>query len=158
MKKWILAIMIAVLAIAAVSLVNLYRTTLDPEKERADEASSVALENTEMESVGKVEHFHGTSAYHVVSGTDGSGQRMFAWIPDNHDGEPIVRYEKEGISKGQVIDFFNKEVNPRKIIDVRLGIEENVPVWEVSYIDRKDRISYYYLAFKDGTFIKRYRL
>ncbi len=158
MKKWILGILIAILAVVTISVVHLYRSTLGPEKEISEKAAAAAIEKTNMQAAGKVEHFHGSSAYHVVSGTDGSGKRMIAWIPDHGSRKPIVRYEKDGISKKKVIDFFNKEVNPRKIIDIRLGIEENIPVWEVSYVDRKDRISYYYLAFKDGTFIKRYRL
>ena len=41
---------------------------------------------------------------------------------------------------------------------VKLGFENDVPLWEVTYIDDDNRYSYYYLEFKDGKFLRRYSI
>ncbi|WP_257063101.1 hypothetical protein [Priestia megaterium] len=42
---------------------------------------------------------------------------------------------------------------------MRLGIENKKPLWEVTYVDKdKKHLTYYYLDFSSGEFIKRYSL
>ncbi len=47
---------------------------------------------------------------------------------------------------------------PKEIMKVKLGFENDVPLWEVTYIDDDNRYSYYYLEFKDGKFLRRYSI
>ncbi|MFP3393521.1 peptidase M4, partial [Brevibacillus sp. SIMBA_076] len=47
---------------------------------------------------------------------------------------------------------------PKEILKAKLGFENNIPLWEVTYIDDDNRYSYYYLEFKDGNFLRRYSI
>ena len=44
------------------------------------------------------------------------------------------------------------KVSLKEILKVKLGVENNIPLWEVTYIDDDNRYSYYNLAFQDGQF------
>lgn len=75
--------------------------------------------------------------------------------------ETIVRKKSEGISEKEALQRTIEQVGddskehkskPKEILKIKLGFENNIPLWEVTYIDDENRYSYYYLAFKDGQF------
>jgi uncharacterized protein YpmB len=78
-----------------------------------------------------------------------------AWVPEK-TGNVIVKKIKSGVSKQEAIAKLKAERNPKEIISAKLGMEKGVPLWELTYIDDDNRYSFYYLSFKDGTFLKRY--
>ena len=41
---------------------------------------------------------------------------------------------------------------PKQIVKVKLGAENDIPLWEITYIDQEDRYTYYYLEFQNGEY------
>lgn len=75
--------------------------------------------------------------------------------------------KSEGISEKEALQRTIEQVGddskehkskPKEILKIKLGFENNIPLWEVTYIDDENRYSYYYLAFKDGQFLRRYSI
>ena len=69
--------------------------------------------------------------------------------------------KSEGISEKDALQRTIEQVGdeskepkskPKEILKVKLGVENNIPLWEVTYIDDDNRYSYYNLAFQDGQF------
>ena len=106
-----------------------------------------------------VDYYNGKSAYIVVQGTDEKENNLSFGCLRKRD--TVVRKKSEGISEKEAIQRTIEQVGneskeskskPKEIMKVKLGFENDVPLWEVTYIDDDNRYSYYYLEFKDGKF------
>lgn len=61
------------------------------------------------------------------------------------------------VSQKRDLKHCQEKLNPQKIISVKLGMEKNVPLWEVTYLDESERFNYDYYDFKTGEWLKYYR-
>lgn len=157
MKKWMI-VFIIFFGLIVIWGVTIYQGALSPEKTAAKKAIERAEQEVGEIQVNDVEHYYGTKAYHIVQGVTEDGVERVIWVPDEGDTDLIVKKADDGIGLQAVRDQVFQEVNPREIIDIRLGVEEKIPVWEVTYIDQQDRYSYYYMDFEEGIFVKRYSI
>jgi uncharacterized protein YpmB len=82
------------------------------------------------------------------------GESIIVWIPDKSK-EVFVRKTKDGLSKEEAVQKLLQEKNPKKIISVRLGMEKNIPLWEIYYRSQNNLINYYYVHFDTGEWLKK---
>lgn len=129
---------------------------------KQDELQSYAikrtLNETEIISIDYVSFYHGEKAYQVVVGKDKNNETSIAWISDDPTKDLFTLNQNEGLTKTEVKEHVIKERDPLVIKEIRLGMENDKPLWEVTYIDKEQRFTYYYLDFKSGEFLKRYSL
>jgi uncharacterized protein YpmB len=80
-------------------------------------------------------------------------------MPKSKKQTAVLKKASSGITKEKAISIVKNDKNPQEIKSVRLGIENKKPLWEVTYVDKdKKHLTYYYLDFSSGEFIKRYSL
>ncbi|EMA6341936.1 DUF5590 domain-containing protein [Bacillus cytotoxicus] len=166
MKKWIFAIIIVIVAIGLYG-VHVYHATLEKKIPKESKVAAIAKEKAKLTKVKSVDYYNGKSAYAVVQGVDEKGEQLIVWVPEKK-GKVLVRKKSEGISEKQAIqkmmeylEAVNKESKPqlpKEIVKVKLGIEKDVPLWEITYIDQEGRYKYYYLRFQDGEFAAFYSI
>ncbi|PEY37752.1 peptidase M4 [Bacillus cereus] len=156
MKKWIFAIIIVIVAIGLYG-VHVYNATMEKKIPKESKAVEIAKEKAKLTKVKSVDYYNGESSYAVVKGVDEKGEKIIVWVPEKK-GDVLVKKQSEGISEKDALQIVAKEQKPKQFLKAKLGAEENVPLWEVTYIDDENRYSYYYLAFKDGKFIQRYSI
>jgi uncharacterized protein YpmB len=158
MKKWIIfgfvgAILIIWLGIDTYQHANKFR---DAQTEKAIELAQ--KEEPSLE-VSNVTYYNGNDSYTILYGVVGNQkEEQIISIPTNSKKGIIKVDPSNGITADEAVSIVKRERNPTLIKSVNFGIEQDVPIWEVVYIDEKDRYSYYYVTFKDGQFIKRYTL
>ncbi|WP_026673080.1 cell wall elongation regulator TseB-like domain-containing protein [Alkalihalobacterium bogoriense] len=158
MKKWVFfGIVLFVVVIVSMST-YFYQTIRSPIVAEKEVISNFIIENTDVTIVDTVEFYHGTESYFVIKGVNEQNENVIVWINKEDRDSIIVRNAADGITKEQVRSFALSELDPKKIISIRLGYENNRTVYEITYIDEEDRYSYYYMTFSDGTFVKRYSL
>lgn len=153
MKKWIIFIVIFVVVILGVSI-KVYFTSVDPVK--AAEKKAVALANEEI-SLKDIEDFHiynGLETVNVIEGKNTKGEKIIVWIPEKSK-KVFVKKAKDGLSKEEAIQKLLQEKKPKKIISVRLGMEKNIPLWEIYYRSSNNLINYYYVHFSTGEWLKK---
>ncbi|WP_077914549.1 DUF5590 domain-containing protein [Listeria grandensis] len=88
--------------------------------------------------------------YYVLTGKNSKGKNIIAWVPKSKKGTVVVKYAADGISKEDAIAKVKQEKNPVKILNVTLGMDKGVPIWEVSYLDKANNLNYYDLDFETG--------
>lgn len=158
MKKWIIISISLLVIIGILASAAIYKNALDSKQDLTSYAESAAKRESDIQTVNEVDFYHGTETYAVVHGLDEQNEKWIAWVPEKEGKKIIVHREKDGWDELRVRTFVKKNANPKRLIDVRLGVEENVPVWEVSYIDQQDRYAFYYVTFSEGIFVKRYSI
>ncbi|CAM3868326.1 peptidase M4 [Bacillus cereus] len=165
MKKWIFAIIIVIVA-SGIYGAYVYNKAMENKIPKESKVVEIAKEKAKLTKVKSVDYFNGKSSYTVVQGTDEKGEQIIVWVPEKK-GDTIVRKKSEGISEKEAIQRTAEQVDdgskeskskPKEILKAKLGVENNIPLWEVTYIDDENRYSYYYLEFKDGKFLRRYSI
>ncbi|MGF6948660.1 uncharacterized protein YpmB [Neobacillus sp. B4I6] len=153
MKKWIIFIVIFIVVIFGL-LIKVYFTSVYPVK--AAEKKAVALANKEI-SIKEVEDFHiynGIETVNVIEGKSNNGEKIIVWIPEKSK-KVYVKKAKDGLSKEEAIQKLIQEKSPKKVISVRLGMEKNIPLWEIYYRSNNNLINYYYVHFETGEWLKK---
>ncbi|MBY6035725.1 DUF5590 domain-containing protein [Fictibacillus nanhaiensis] len=154
-KKWIL-IVVGLLIIASWQVYYLYNGVHAKPQENEAKAAEIAKKEKNLVSVTNVEHFYKNETYYVVEGKNDNGTDMIVWVGEDQD--VFSEIAKKGLTKEQMIDYVKKNHNAKKIIDSRLGMEDEIPLWEVVFIDDQNRYTYYYGYFETGKRYEIYRL
>lgn len=152
MKKWIW-ISVIVIFVAIGVTINIYINALEPLYKAESKAIAVALEKTDLAHVDEFSLYNGTGSYYVVRGTDEKGENLIAWIPEKDSKKIIVKKEKDGITKDEAIEKLYDEKTPDEVMTVKLGVENNIPLWEI-YYRSNNLINYYYIDFETGEWLK----
>lgn len=153
MKKfiWILVgIFISVIGL----LIFTYIKAMQPVDLAKERAIEIAINETNVVEVDDFEIYHGQETVAIVEGKDKNGESVFVFIPEKVE-ELVVRNKANGISKNDAIERVNELTNPKKIMDVRLGMEMGIPIWEIYYLSDGNLINYYHLDFETGEWLKK---
>jgi uncharacterized protein YpmB len=153
MKKWMIFIVLFVLVIFGL-LIKVYFTSVDPVK--AAEEKAVARANKEI-ALKEIEDFHiynGLETVNVIEGKSSKGEKIIVWIPEKSK-KVFVKKASDGLSKEEAVQKLLEEKSPEKIISVRLGMEKNIPLWEIYYRSKNNLINYYYVHFENGEWLKK---
>lgn len=131
---------------------NIIRTPLLDQYEKAE-----IYANKVLHDIHDVQYYYGTDAFYVVDGIDENNNEVIMWINDTFDSH-IVRKKEEGIAKDDALSIFEREVGDATITAIRLGVEKNTPIYEITYETAEKNYGYYYITFDEGMFLKRYQL
>lgn len=67
-------------------------------------------------------------------------------------GEIVTRFKRDGITESEALTILKSERDPQEIRSVKLGLEDNIPIWEIIYIDSDNRLTYHKLYFENGKY------
>lgn len=151
MKKWIIGILVFFLIFVIWRGISIYQSALEPLNIAEAKGNERALEKTPIVTIEESYTYFGTKAYQVVIGKNDDGKKMIAWIPEK-DGEIITRFERDGITENEALSIFKRERNPQEIRSVKLGVEDNIPIWEIIYIGSDNRLTYHKMYFETGKY------
>ncbi|WP_028402733.1 DUF5590 domain-containing protein [Ectobacillus panaciterrae] len=159
MKKLILTIVFAVIAVVLYS-VYVYTDTMSGKLKGEEKAVAIAKKEAKLTAVTRTDYYHGydeKSSYSVIEGKDDAGTQWIIWVPGTK-GKVLTRKKSEGISEKEVLQIVAKQKNAKEFLKVKLGAENDVPLWEVTYIDQENRYNYCYLDFKNGEIWRNYSI
>ncbi|MDF2037153.1 DUF5590 domain-containing protein [Bacillus sp. CMF12] len=153
MKKAIWGIIILlVICIGAGSLI--YFNSMKPVRAAESKAVELAKKETDLAETEDFNIYHGTETYYVIEGKDHDGTSIYVWVPEKK-GKIVTMKQSDGISRNEAINRLKQEKNAAEIMSVRLGMEKNIPLWEIHYRSGSDLINYYYIDFKTGEWLKK---
>lgn len=149
MKKWIF-IFSSIVLISVITSTVIYTMAREPIKSTKITAEERAKAEAGIESIDKYFLYHGSKTYYTIIGKDKAGIQTVVWIPENTKQELVIKKMSEGISEQDAINKLLQEEEPSEVLGVRLGMEKDLPVWELAYLDEKSNLNYYYIHFESG--------
>jgi uncharacterized protein YpmB len=104
-----------------------------------------------IKQVKIVSYYHGTKAYQVIHASLKTNENVYIWVPEK-SGKPMLKKKaSEGLSKKEAISAFKKlDYSLQKLKDVRLGMVDKTPVWQITFVDQNEEYNYVYLSYVDG--------
>ena len=152
MKKGLLIFSILLIIIIGIVSV-IYFKAEQPIKTADNKAVNIAEEETSITEIEDFNIYNGEETFYIIQGKDKSGTKLIAWIPEKQ-GEIVVRKASDGLSQQEVINKVMKEVDS-KIISVKLGMEEGIPLWEIHSRTSGNLLNYHYIEFETGEWLKK---
>lgn len=133
MKKALISICILVIVIAGFAA-ETYWKARKPYHEAYNKAAAVAKSKAGIRAADAFYLYNGKSTYYVVVGKGKGGKKKAVWIPEKKPERVTVLDLNTGISKQDAVKQVVQKRQPDKILSVRLGMESQIPIWEVAYI------------------------
>ncbi|MGM0873960.1 MAG: DUF5590 domain-containing protein [Bacillota bacterium] len=156
-KKTIISLVITVVILIVAIWVfgSAYSVAREQYLDGHEKSKELVLNKGELSSIQNVETFNGNIKYHVMSAENAKDEKVYVWVPQTEKNEKvIIKKQSSGITEEEAISKVNQEYDPIKIVDVKLGMDEGIPIWEVKYKDQSDRYTFDFVNFYDGEIIK----
>lgn len=153
MRK-IIVFLVLLIVICVGVFIKVYTSAQEPLNDAEEKAITLAKESGELSQLEDFHLYHGTEMVNVIEGKNKKGENIVIWIPEKSK-EVIVEKRKDGISKEDAVKRLMAEKDPQKIISVKLGMENNIPLWEIYYRSENNLINYYYVHFNTGEWLKK---
>ncbi|QQZ11055.1 DUF5590 domain-containing protein [Heyndrickxia vini] len=146
MKKWIISFCLLLLIVLGFS-VNIYYQSTKPINKAESFAKKTAKEKANLVSMDQFYLYNGNESYYITVGKKKNGEKIAVWIPEKNNDQVIVEKMSDGLSKKDAIKKLKEKETPAKILGSRLGMLNNEPVWEISYLDQSSHLNYAYIYF-----------
>ncbi|TKD69813.1 DUF5590 domain-containing protein [Pseudalkalibacillus hwajinpoensis] len=137
--------------------VSFYHSVLDHPNQLEEKATQRAQSESLISTIDEAIHYHGTNeAYVVLKGPNKNGEEVFVFVPEKK--APLVtKKTNEGVTSDAIKNRISEQFSPREIIDIKPGIETNkedqqVLVWEATFIDTDNRYTFAYYYFSNGEY------
>lgn len=152
MKKFLVGL-IVVMSTLIIATVVVYRRSVAPHNQAEEEATVIANREANITSAEEFYWYNGSETYFTVTGTSDAGEELIAIIRQD-TGEVTTISAEETVSEEEAIRQVVNEKSPERILQARIGIEDELPIWEVSYRNENGRIGYYVMALENGEWIR----
>ncbi|WP_026676980.1 DUF5590 domain-containing protein [Fictibacillus gelatini] len=156
MKKWLLIVFFMVVVLVIWQSISLYETIQAGKNGSRNKAVKIAKERYNLVKVQSGEPYYGNKAYFVVEGKNKAHKSIIVWVDEK--GNTYSETKSSGLSKKEMLAYTRRNLNPKKIIDIRLGMDNDHPIWEVVYIDSNNRYTFYDGYFENGSRYKKYSI
>lgn len=153
-NKWVYISIAVVLILIACFLLYL-RSADKPVRAAQKEALDRIDGYVTIKDVSRFYLYNGPKEdYSVLVGKNKSNKRIIVWVPKKKTGKVFVKYAADGISEKRARSIIRSEKNPEKILHVKLGMENEKAIWEVTYLTGNGNLNYVNLSFEDGKVLR----
>ncbi|WP_062356422.1 DUF5590 domain-containing protein [Bacillus kwashiorkori] len=163
MKKKIIISLFIIFVIIITGSILIYHQATKNQQTQESIAVERAKEYVNISEVKKVTSFHYMDSYYIIEAVNENSEDIIIWIPEEKNKEVLIKNAKDGISKEEAMDLlvngldnFSNNQRPKNIINIKLGMVDDVPVYEITYRDQKDRYSFIYIDFYNGDWYRVY--
>lgn len=153
MKKWIFIVVLLFLIMIGVPI-RVYVKAMAPVNTAEKQALALASKTVSFSKVNDFHIYNGLESIDVIEGINKQGENIIVWIPEKSK-KVIVKKAKDGLTKEQAIQKLLDENKPKQIISVSLGMEKDIPLWEIYYRSQNNLINYYDIDFASGEWLKK---
>jgi uncharacterized protein YpmB len=155
MLNWIKFIVVFLLMLTSVITVTVLFNADKPFSSAEKTAIESAIKSGQIVSASSADVFNGTIPSVTVFGVDEDGKEKAVFVDEkSQDGFKEVKLT-DGITADKAVANVKKELDVKNILHVKLGIEEEGPVWEVAFKSDNGKLNYVYVFFENGQWWKR---
>ena len=152
--KWTLLVTFILGIVLAISAYTFYSSILDQKREGFESSRQIALNETELIDITGVERYNGNEVFHIVSGKEETGEKGYAFISTDKKQLETYLQSEMIVDSAKLKQNWQESCRSCEWLDIKLGLEEKRPIWEMTYIDEQGR---YVLAHYDAKSGERYQ-
>ena len=116
-------------------------------------AVEIAAQKVHFTKITDFYWFNTEETYYSLAGITTEGQQLYAIV--SPDKKEVTVLQQDAVINEQEARSITKQAkHTDEILEARLGMIKDEPVWEVNYRTSNKRIGYYYISAKNGQWIK----
>lgn len=152
MKKVIIGLVVIMSALI-VGSIFLYQQSNQPYSRAEADTIAYVAERTSLDQVDDFYWYNGTETYFTITGLNEDGQERLYIV--QQDGGQITSLSAENsLSRQEAIELTREARQPVKILNARIGMIDDRPIWEISYRNDNNRLGYYVIDLRTGEWIR----
>lgn len=144
---------IAVILVIIILVFGYFMTVNQP---RADAKSQITHKAQKAQKIKYVDHFYRVSRSHTYYSVTGKNKDNQTVGVINRKGSNKLTTVKmaDGLSAKDIQQTVKNNYPVKKITSLGLATYEGVPVWDVTFIDKRDNLNFMTYQFKDGKVLR----
>ncbi|QTJ41333.1 hypothetical protein FE326_03760 [Dolosigranulum pigrum] len=154
MKKLLIGINFVLTAII-IFMILMFNNAAGPYYHAKVEATNFARKHANLvEQEGFYWYSDSEGSYLTVTGQNGDQASIIVLIRQS-DGAIMVLDQAETVSQEAITAQMIEDVAPAQILNYRMGIiEQNIPIWEVTYKKSNGSLGYYIASLETGAWLR----
>jgi len=151
-KKVIIGLII-VLSIFIVGSIYIYQQASAPFAQAEAETVTFLSERTDLERPEDFYWYNGEISTFAVKGFNVEDEEKVYIV--RQEGGAISTYDAaDTISEQEAIRQTREAREPRRILNAKIGVMNDTPIWEVTYKNDNNRLGYYIIDMQTGEWIR----
>ncbi|WP_035053069.1 cell wall elongation regulator TseB-like domain-containing protein [Carnobacterium pleistocenium] len=152
MKKAILITLAVVMSVVLVFSITLLMISQDPMKDAEKETTAIAKETAGLVTVSDFYWYNRSETYFSVFGLNETDEEIMVIVAKD-GGKTIILNQDEFITEQEAKELTREDKGSVDILEARIGLEGELPIWEISYKEENGRLGYYVLTAKSGEWV-----
>ncbi len=152
MKKGILITLAIVMSVVLVCSITLLLISQDPIKKAEKETIAIAKESAGLVKVTDFYWYNRDKTYFSVSGVNEADEEIMVIVAKD-GGATTVLNQDEFITEQQAKTLTREDKGAVDILEARIGLDGETPIWEITYKQENGRLGYYVLTAKSGKWV-----
>ncbi|WP_041556259.1 cell wall elongation regulator TseB-like domain-containing protein [Carnobacterium sp. 17-4] len=152
MKKGIIITSAIVMSVILVCSITLLLISQDPIKKAEKETIAIAKESAGLVKATDFYWYNRDKTYFSVSGLNESDEEIMVIVAKD-GGATTVLNQDEFITEQQAKALTREDKGAVDILEARIGLDGETPIWEISYKQENGRLGYYVLTAKSGKWV-----
>lgn len=153
LKRTVRSIVVAVLVVVLVTW-SVYAIANHPRAVAQKQATTMAKKYAGLRSASGFYIYNRDWTYYTVAGKNAKGQAILVIVPQK-GGDIRILKQAAGLTASQAQNEVKTASHPKKVLKVAMGIFNNKPVWEVTYLNQKGNLCYDLISFTSGKSIQQ---
>lgn len=155
MKKWVLSVLLIGVVTIFSTIGILFTLAKNPQDTEFERVSKLIQDQQLIEEIESVYSYNSEKSYITVIGKT-TEKEPVAYLVDKENYQSAYEVKlSTGVTKDHAEEMVTKNQAVKEILYTKLGYEEVGPVWEVTYVNADDSLSYTYVNFITGDWWKR---
>ncbi|MGL4818832.1 MAG: hypothetical protein ACRC5C_02470 [Bacilli bacterium] len=155
MKKWIFRLLLLLVILFGLFLFVFQGAMTNRNEGKAEAIVQLKKELPNAEVISSY-HYVGKEEVWSFLAQGRNGVRFYVWVAE--DKPVVVRSVDRGISSDKAEKLALELRNSAKVVKTTLGMENEIPFWEVLCEEVDGKLTYMYIGFETGELLKRYTL
>ena len=152
MKKFVIGLVLLLSAVI-VGAIYVYQQSHNPYDRVESETIAFVSERTDLNQAEDFYWYNGTETYLTVQGFTEDNEEKIYIVRQN--GGNITEFAAEDtVSRQEAIQLTRQAREPDAILNARIGMVNDTPVWEISYRNQNERLGYYIIHLETGEWLR----
>lgn len=126
---------------------------LQPYNQAKSETEALAMRRAELVEPDEFYWYNGDETFFTITGDNKQGDSIIVIVQQDGGAIEVINQD-ESIAENQAIQQTIERENPHRIMEARIGMENDQPIWEVSFEMDNGLIGYSYFSLTTGEWLK----
>lgn len=152
MKKFLMTLLITMLLLI-LGVTAILTRSLSPYNQAQAETTEVATRRANLAEAEEFYWFNGDETFFTVTGTDTEGTPIIVIVQQDGGAIEVISQE-DAITAYEAIEKTTDRESPQSILEARIGMYNDTPIWEVSFKQADGSLGYSIYTLTSGEWIR----